>query len=228
MIRKHKMRSNWVFFDLGNTLIDEREALRDRYCQLISVLAQHGYSINLPQIEAAMRRASEDFVPRPIVRVLSELLGEESKSPHILEQTKYGKALEKPYPEAAEVLELLAGRYRLGVIANQSAGTAARLRGFDLLRYFEVCVSSTEEGLAKPDPAIFDLALRRANCAGSDATMVGDRLDNDIEPARRLGMRTVRILQGYGKFQRARGHLQEPDHTISSLCELPRMLLDTV
>lgn len=51
--------------------------------------------------------------------------------------------------------------------------------------------------------------------------MVGDRLDNDIAPAKRLGMRTVRILQGYGALSRPRNGWEEPEETVRTLAELP-------
>ena len=50
--------------------------------------------------------------------------------------------------------------------------------------------------------------------------MVGDRLDNDILPANSLGMRTVRILQGFGSLQHPLTLLETPDHEIRSLSEL--------
>ena len=43
-------------------------------------------------------------------------------------------------------------------------------------------------------------ALRHAGCAASKAVMIGDRLDNDIRPARLLGWRTVRSFRGRGVF----------------------------
>ena len=42
----------------------------------------------------------------------------------------------------------------------------------------------------------------------------GDRLDNDIAPAHRLGMRTVRVLRGLGAFHQPQSMDQRPDYTI--------------
>ena len=63
--------------------------------------------------------------------------------------------------------------------------------------YISNCLCSFELGLEKPDPAIFQLALERARCSPSQAVMIGDRLDNDIRPARLLGWKTIRIMQGF-------------------------------
>ena len=53
--------------------------------------------------------------------------------------------------------------------------------------------------------------------------MVGDRLDNDIAPARRLGMRGIRVLQGFGALSRPRNEWERPDGTVRTLAELPEL-----
>ena len=97
---------------------------------------------------------------------------------------------------------------------------AERLQAYGLSGYFEVCVSSGDIGMSKPDAAIFHLALEQAECAPGDAVMVGDRLDNDIRPANELGFRTVRILQGPGRLQQPREDGETPDATVADLDEL--------
>jgi FMN phosphatase YigB (HAD superfamily) len=91
--------------------------------------------------------------------------------------------------------------------------------------FISVSIASAEVGLEKPDPAIFDLALRQARCAASQAVMIGDRLDNDIRPARMLGLKTVRVLQGPGRFQVPRDSLDEPDLTVPAVKLIPPFFL---
>ena len=57
--------------------------------------------------------------------------------------------------------------------------------------YFRVVAISEMIELKKPDPAIFRWALREAECSPSEALMVGDRIDNDVVPARALGIRAI-------------------------------------
>jgi FMN phosphatase YigB (HAD superfamily) len=61
------------------------------------------------------------------------------------------------------------------------------LTKWGLTPFISICLSSTEVGLEKPDPAVFQLALSQSGCKPSQAVMIGDRLDNDIRPARLLG-----------------------------------------
>ena len=53
-----------------------------------------------------------------------------------------------------------------------------------------------------------------------DAVMVGDRSDNDIAPARRLGMQTIRILRGPSAFSEPPSAEDRPEFTIRTLAEL--------
>jgi len=82
-------------------------------------------------------------------------------------------------------------------------------------------IASGAEGVEKPDAEIFRRALRRAGCAPESAVMVGDRLDNDILPATRLGMRTVWVRQGLAS---RRADSDIPDRTVASLAEITKIL----
>ena len=80
--------------------------------------------------------------------------------------------------------------------------------------FISLCLSSEEEGVEKPNRAIFELALSRAGCTASHAVMIGDRLDNDIRPAKLLGWRTIRVTQGFARFQSPRDGWDEADQTV--------------
>jgi putative hydrolase of the HAD superfamily len=54
--------------------------------------------------------------------------------------------------------------------------------------------------------------------------MVGDRLDNDIFPARALGMTTVRLKAGPHRHQPVLSPEYLPDYTVSSTAELAKLL----
>ena len=131
---------------------------------------------------------------------------------------------EVPFPDAVPALRELRRRgYSLGILANQVAGLPERLAQRGMGGLFAVIVTSAEFGAKKPDAALFEAALRQAGCLPAEAAMVGDRLDNDIAPAKRLGMRTVRILQGYGALSRPRNDWEEPEETVRTLAELPEL-----
>ena len=86
--------------------------------------------------------------------------------------------------------------------------------------YICLTVSSAEAGIAKPDPTIFRLALEQANCAAENAVMIGDRLDNDIIPAKQLGMHTIWVKQGFGGMADIKNTENIADHTVESIGEI--------
>ncbi len=92
------------------------------------------------------------------------------------------------------------GKYEIGIIANQNPGSKERLESFGILEYIDLVVASAEEGCAKPDSKIFEIALSRVGVRAADAVMIGDRIDNDIIPANEIGMKTVWVKQGYGTY----------------------------
>ena len=77
-----------------------------------------------------------------------------------------------------------------------------------------------KEGISKPDIAIFHRALAAAKCLPDNAVMIGDRLDNDIAPAKKVGMKTVWIKQGLGGLASAVHKMEQADYVIENLSEL--------
>jgi HAD superfamily hydrolase (TIGR01549 family) len=209
--------ARWLFFDLGNTLISEERAWERRIQRLISLLERYGHRRTIAEVRAAFREASEEFAPRLITRAIEKLIDDPEYRKLTLAEARYDKELESPYEGAEQTVRMLSSRYRIGVIANQPAGTEDRLRKWGLMPLISICLSSAEVGLEKPDPAIFQLALSQSGCEPSQAVMIGDRVDNDIRPARLLGWKTIRITQGFARFQSPRDGLDEADITLANV-----------
>lgn len=172
----------WLFFDLGSTLLDESDCIEYRILDML----QQDKSLDRNIIEQKMRECA--FLGKMPYKDTVKELG--------LEITKWPKHLERLYQGVPEVLERLRNNYGLGIIANQSLGTEERLVKFGIRDYFDVILSSAEEGVSKPDLEIYRRALERAECLPQNAYMIGDRLDNDIQPAAELGMSTIWVKQG--------------------------------
>ena len=199
----------WIFFDMGSTLIDESIAIEHRIREVIE-----GTDITY-----------EQFVEKKI------FFAKQNKSAELetlkffgLTKTPWHKGEERLYPEAVECLKRLHTRYKIGIIANQSPGSEERLKNFGLWEYIDVLVASAEEGVAKPDRRMFEIALARAGCKPEEAAMVGDRLDNDIVPANDVGMYTIWIKQGNWVYANPKNTLEQPDWTIRNLKELEELV----
>ncbi|HWN81113.1 MAG TPA: HAD-IA family hydrolase, partial [Candidatus Udaeobacter sp.] len=99
-----------------------------------------------------------------------------------------------PHPFARRVLaDLLAEGCRLGVISNAAGDVAELLAGHDLSEPFDAIVDSGVVGVEKPDPAIFELALRQLGVPAAEAIHVGDLPAVDVAGAQAVGMEAVLI-----------------------------------
>ena len=99
-----------------------------------------------------------------------------------------------------DVEPMLAGLVDAGIYTSLIANTSwpgfcmeTAFAGVGLRRYFQTFVISCDEGVAKPDPAIFHIAASRAGLAGTAARIlyVGDSIENDIQGAKAVGWDTA-------------------------------------
>lgn len=195
----------YLFFDIGSTLVDESECVKKR-CEVIIE------SNNIDRQEFYDRVEECAKTDSYAVRTAALYYGAEIPR-------WYGE-LEKLYPDTKMILEILSQKYKLGVIANQVSGTKDRLDNWGIGKYFDVVVASAEAGCAKPDLKIFNLALEQAECKPNEAVMIGDRLDNDVVPAKQLGMKTVWVRQGFAKYQSISNETEKPDFIIDTIGDI--------
>lgn len=118
-----------------------------------------------------------------------------------------------PYPEVAGVLAGWRARFTLVSVTNGNSDVELTpLRGL-----FHHHLDAAEAGAAKPDPALFHLALERAGAAASEALHIGDDPARDIAPARALGMRTVWVNRSGSEWPK---DLEPADAAVKDFTEL--------
>ncbi len=127
-----------------------------------------------------------------------------------------------------EVLAWLHGRgLRLGLAANQPHATLAVLDDHGIGQYFHHREVSGTHGFRKPDLRLFLRCCEDLGVAPEECIMVGDRIDNDIAPARVLGMRTVLFRSGRHAAQQPRSADEVPDAEARNVAEL-RVALESM
>jgi HAD superfamily hydrolase (TIGR01662 family) len=112
----------------------------------------------------------------------------------------------------------------VGVAGNQTTRAGAILR--ELRLPADLIATSEDWGVDKPDPAFFEAIVSAAPCAAERILYVGDRLDNDLKPAKAAGMRTAFIRRGpWGYIWENHPHMPSAvDFRINSLMELPELV----
>ena len=110
---------------------------------------------------------------------------------------------------------------RMGLISNTHRSLASLQEHFDLAPYIGCAVSSSDHGYMKPHPDIFREALRQLGAQPAEAVMVGDSLTNDIQGARRIGMRGILVSRSGAAHPEAPADVA----VIRTLGEVPRLLI---
>ena len=225
-----------VFFDAGETLVHPHPSFPEL---LTRVLADEGHPVTVELIQERLWIVSEQFTKAAQKSILWSTSAEKSRAfwssiyksllaelgiewTEGLAERLYSTFTDltnyRLFPDVIGVLEELEERgVRLGLVSNFEEWLERLLEALDVTRFFEVRVISGSEGIEKPDPRIFHVALERAGVAAGRSVYVGDNVHFDIEPAEKIGMLAV-LLDRRGRY---------PDHEgvrITTMRELPEVL----
>jgi FMN phosphatase YigB (HAD superfamily) len=185
----------WVFFDVGNVLLTDDPVMAFIYGELHQALRQKGIRMTFEELLEERERTIRERGAGHWYFIGERYLGVDGI--HSLMHHCAGRirsdylAFHAVIPGMEQALADLSGEFSLGILANQLREAMEALDVLGLKKFFRVFAMSELIDLKKPDPAIFRWALEKAGCAPAEAVMVGDRIDNDILPAKKLGLRTI-------------------------------------
>lgn len=186
--------SNQDFIDVRNELIRHHP-------ELLIDLSQ----LRIRSIEAAALRAG-------IAKREAHTLAQQAFEIFLAERNKV-----ELFPHAEDCLAQLSERYTLIALTNGNAD----LNAIGIDHYFTAHYKPVDVGAAKPDPAMFEKALRTAKAKAANSVHVGDDLVCDIEAAKQVGMKAIfsNILEKHSPESEAMA-----DGSICSLKELPGLV----
>ncbi len=122
----------------------------------------------------------------------------------------------RPLPGAVELLAAIHGLGMRNVIASNTYWRDAdsywedfRLLG--MAEHVDGIITSVDAGHLKPHPAVFEMAMRWADVPADRCVVIGNREENDIEPAIALGMRTILVYPDDPKPATSRADAVAPD-----------------
>lgn len=129
------------------------------------------------------------------------------------------------YEDVPDVLDMLVrAGLRIGLVSNSHRCLSTFQTHFNLDGLIDATLSSSEHGLMKPHPSIFESVLRRLDVEPADALMVGDSVAHDVEGGLRAGLSAV-LLHRSDAPHPQEAHLRVRGvPTIRTLRELPAVL----
>ena len=186
-----------MLFDWGGTLDADGVTWKDRMRRLY---AEEGHAAPAPRFDRAFYDADDALVGRlgegATLDETADRLAAGVQAGLGLTDSALARRIGARFAAAARgavarntpLLELLAARYRLGVVSNFYGNLRAVCLETGVARLLGAMVDSTAVGATKPDPRIFRAALDTLGVAPAHAVFVGDSLPRDMAGARDLGM----------------------------------------
>jgi HAD superfamily hydrolase (TIGR01549 family) len=206
-----------VFFDIGETLVDETRQW-GVWADWLGIPRLTFFAVLGGLIERGEHHRRVFELLRPGIDLARERVARaEAGCVEHFERADF-------YPDAIPCLETLrrAG-YKIGLAGNQPEGVEDVLRALNLP--VDLIASSAGWGVEKPSPEFFARVAALAEVPPANIAYVGDRIDNDVAPAAMAGMLAVFLRRGPWSFLQA----EHPDAArahvrLDSLDSLPQAL----
>lgn len=192
---------------------------------IASACGLEGIRVDQAMIDEASEAAVAAFAPDAYVHMIDMLCGGDPRTIERVRQRVRAMTgnldVFQLRPDIDGLLRRLRERgLRLGIVANQPQAARERLARAGIGDLFEHQGLSGLTGFSKPDARAFRTAAEALGVTPADCIMVGDRIDNDIAPAKGLGMATILLRGGRHRRQRPRMPEEEPDVVVTDVLEL--------
>ncbi|HET7642496.1 MAG TPA: HAD family hydrolase [Nitrososphaeraceae archaeon] len=230
------MKKLLIFFDLGQTLLDESRFINYFDTKLLELINGFGGRIDLRSyitlknniiknrsigygsIEEIIINICKLILPKGYDKIILHRL-----IPVILFEKNELICLAKG---TKKVLESLSSYCEIGIISNQMNDPIEPLIKENILSLFRKIFIISDTGTINFHEKLFIDAIKYSEFPVSKCIMIGDRLDIDIYPANKIGMKTIRVTNSLFHLQSAINKYEIPDYTIEKLDEIPRIIKD--
>ncbi|MCI0804615.1 MAG: HAD family hydrolase, partial [Chloroflexi bacterium] len=218
-----------VLFDVGGPL--DTETIMDRMIdeQIVESFRSRGVSVSDEQYGEVVAWAIEVFAPRTYDAIIWKIAGLNQDLTDSVIAELYETVPDRNEARGhfelrdgiPELLEKLSNQgLLLGLAANQPSRALENMENNGILKYFRYQEVSGSTGLYKPDPRLLLHSCEGLGVEPQEAIMVGDRIDNDIVPAKMLGMTAIRFVSGRHVEQQPRSWAEAPHVDVYTVEEL--------
>jgi len=214
-----------ILFDVGGPLDLEFAWEIAVDSAIAAACSLEGMRLDQAAIEEASERAVEAFAPDAYAHMISTLCGGDPATIDRVRRRVRAITGELDLFQLRPDIDGLLGRLterglKLGIVANQPATIVPRLERAGIAGFFVYTGITGTTGLRKPDPRAFTAAAEALGVTPVQCIMVGDRIDNDITPAKVVSMATILFRSGRHRKQRPRSAAEIPDAVVTDVPEL--------
>jgi len=216
-----------IIFDLDDTLFPSTSFTETARKEAVKAMIQSGLKANF---EEAIKKLKEIIKEKgsnyqqhfnELVKYFNKKEDPRIIFKGVMTYHNIKTSLLRPNPKVIETLFYLSRRFKLflltdGLYAKQW-DKIVRL-GLDLFFNEDNTFISEKIGFKKPDLRLFKELLNKNNLKGEECIFVGDRIEKDLIPAKKLNMITVRILKG--KYSKDKDDERVVDYKIKEIDEL--------
>jgi HAD superfamily hydrolase (TIGR01662 family) len=213
-----------VLFDVGGPIDMEFAHEIAVEGAIAAACGMEGIRVDQAAIDEASERAVEAFAPDAYAHMIETLCADPGTVERVHRRVR-------AMVENLDVFQLRPGiddllrklrklDLKLGLVANQPERMHEQLERAGIVDLLDHCGLSGISGVRKPDPRAFTGAAGALGVAPAECIMVGDRIDNDIAPAKTLGMATIRFRTGRHRRQKPRSPAEIPDAEVADVAEL--------
>ncbi len=212
-----------VLFDVGGPIDVEIEHERLIDLDIRAALSNQGVVVTDDAYATACHYAVDSFAPFAYAAIIWRLAGGDAAiASRAYEWVRARSPLRSEMRGGLElrpgidrvINRLSASGLKLGLAANQPARIIAELDRHGIGRFFSHREVSEHHGYHKPDVRLFLRACEDLGVEPAECIMVGDRIDNDIFPAKLLGMTAVLFRTGRHLDQQPRTWDEAPDREV--------------
>ena len=223
-----------VLFDLDDTLYRECDFVEQAFGSVAAIMAEHLTKKGVKQ---------ETQTPEMLTRQMMELMEAEGRGEifnrlceqydmdipvqELVQVYRETRPVLSLYPDGEELLTWLEEKkIGTGLITDGNAQVQHnKIRALGLDKRLDVVLASYDLGYTKPDTEAYTYCIEKLGAAPGEAVYIGDNPLKDFIGARRIGMKTVRIIRPEGMHMRRRAEEgYDADLTIHLLTELKSWL----
>lgn len=195
-----------IIFDLDDTLYNERDFVMGGFaevCKYLSYKYADDFSMLMNEIQSILKDNGRG-------RVFNDLCKNHNYSEdikHLVQIYREGKPKLKLYEDSEFIINKLSGKYKLGIITDGIASVQwNKIKLLNLENIFDKIIVTDDLGKEcwKPCETPYIKMLEYFKIGPNNAVYVGDNPNKDFIGARKVGMKTIRIIRKVGDHKDTR------------------------